>query len=104
VFNERQLTAIYGILNIAMRHALGLLPNFYIERVQRPLKEMGLGVSSMRDRATHMGIEHLARAMNKDTERGFTAHAHVHRSNPNSTIGLTRLWSLTPSSSPLSAS
>jgi hypothetical protein len=26
-----------------------------------------------------MGIEHLTRVMNKDTERGFTAHAHVHR-------------------------
>ncbi len=26
-----------------------------------------------------MGIEHLTRGMNKDTERGFTAHAHVHR-------------------------
>jgi hypothetical protein len=33
----------------------------------------------MRDRATQMGIEHLTRVMNKDTERGFTAHAHVHR-------------------------
>jgi len=26
-----------------------------------------------------MGIEHLTRIMNKDTERGFTAHAHDHR-------------------------
>jgi len=26
-----------------------------------------------------MEIEHLARVMNKDTEREFTAHAHVHR-------------------------
>ncbi len=26
-----------------------------------------------------MGIEHLTRVMNKDTERGFTAHAHAHR-------------------------
>ncbi len=26
-----------------------------------------------------MGIEHLTRVTNKDTERGFTAHAHVHR-------------------------
>jgi hypothetical protein len=33
----------------------------------------------MRDRATRMGIEHLTRVMNKDTERGFTAHADVHR-------------------------
>ena len=33
----------------------------------------------MRDRATQMGIKHLTRAMNKDTERGFTAHVHVHR-------------------------
>ena len=26
-----------------------------------------------------MGIEPLTRVMNKDTERGFTARAHVHR-------------------------
>ncbi len=26
-----------------------------------------------------MGIEHLTRVMNKDTEGGFTAHDHVHR-------------------------
>jgi hypothetical protein len=26
-----------------------------------------------------MGIEHLTNAMNKNSERGFTAHAHVHR-------------------------
>ncbi len=26
-----------------------------------------------------MGIEHLTRVMNKDTKRGFTAHARVHR-------------------------
>ncbi len=26
-----------------------------------------------------MGIEHLTRVMNKDTETGFTAHAHVRR-------------------------
>jgi hypothetical protein len=26
-----------------------------------------------------MGIEHLTNAMNKNTERGFTAHAQVHR-------------------------
>jgi len=33
----------------------------------------------MRDRATQMEIEHLTRVINKDTERGFTAHAHVLR-------------------------
>ena len=33
----------------------------------------------MRDRALQMRIEHLTRIMNKDTKRGFTAHAHVHR-------------------------
>jgi hypothetical protein len=34
VFNERQLTIIDGILNKAMRQALGLLPNFPTEGVQ----------------------------------------------------------------------
>jgi hypothetical protein len=52
VFNKRQLTTIDGILDKAMRQALGLLPNFPIEGVQRPLKEAGLGLSPMRDRAT----------------------------------------------------
>ena len=62
-----------------MRQAIGLLPNFPSDGVQRTLKEAGLGLPPMRDRATQMGIEHLTRVMNKDTERGFTAHAHVHR-------------------------
>ena len=79
VFNERQLTNIDGILNKAMRQAIGLLPNFPSEGIQKPLKEAGLGLPPMRDRATQMGIEHLTRAMNKDSERGFIAHAHVHR-------------------------
>ena len=26
-----------------------------------------------------MGIERLTRVMNKDTQRGYTAHAHIHR-------------------------
>jgi hypothetical protein len=79
VFNERQLTTIDGILNKAMRQAIGLLPNLPSEGVQRPLKEAGLGLPPMRDRVTRVGIEHLTHIMNKDTERGFTAHAHVHR-------------------------
>jgi hypothetical protein len=79
VFNVRQLTSIDGIINKAMRQALGLLPNFPTEGVQRPMKETGLGIFPMRDIATQMGIEHLTRVMNKDTEREFTAHAHVHR-------------------------
>ena len=33
----------------------------------------------MRDKATQIGIEDLIRVMSKDTEIGFTAHAHVHR-------------------------
>jgi len=79
VFNERQLTITDGILNKAMRQALGLLPNFPTEGIPRSLKEAGLGLSHMQDRTTQMGIEHLTRVMNKDTERAFTAHAHVHR-------------------------
>ena len=79
MLNKRQLTTIDEILNKIMRQALGLLANFPTEGVQRPLKEAGLGMSPMRNRTTQMGIEHLTRIMNKDTERGFTAHAHVHR-------------------------
>ena len=52
LFNERQLTTIDGILNKAMRQAIGLLPNFPSKGVQRPLKEAGLGLPPMRDRAT----------------------------------------------------
>ena len=33
----------------------------------------------MRDRATQIVIVHLTHIINKDIERGFTAHAHVHR-------------------------
>ncbi len=79
VFNEIQLTSIDGILRKAIRQAMGLLPNFHTEGVQRPIRGAGLGLYPMRDRAAQMGIEHLTRAMNKGTERGFTAHAHVHR-------------------------
>jgi len=82
VFNERHLTTIDGILTKATRQALGLLPNFPIEGVQKPQKEAGLGLPPMRDRATQMGTEHLTRVMNKNTERGFTAHAQVHRLLP----------------------
>jgi hypothetical protein len=79
VFNERQLTTIDDILNKAMRQALDLLPNFPTEGVQRPQNEVGLGLPSMRDLSMQMGIEHLTRVVNKYMERGFTAHAHVHR-------------------------
>jgi len=44
-----------------------------------PLKEMGLGLPSIRDRATQMRIEHLICNMNKDTERGYLAHFHALR-------------------------
>ncbi len=89
VFNERQLTTIDGILNKAMRQAIGLLPNFFTEGVQRPLKEAGLDLSPMRDMAAQMGVEHLTRVMKKATKRGFTAHANVHRllSQPLATRG-----------------
>ena len=77
--DDRQRTTIDGILNKVMRQALGLLPNFPTEVIQRPLKEAGPGLSPMRDRATQIEIHNLTRIMNKDTERGFTAHAHVTR-------------------------
>ncbi len=56
VLNDRQITTIDGILNKAMRLAIGLLPNFPIEAVHRPLKELGLGLPSIRERATQMGV------------------------------------------------
>jgi hypothetical protein len=54
VFNYRQLTTIDGILNKAMRQAIGLLPNFPTGGVQRLQKEMGLGLPSIKDRATQI--------------------------------------------------
>ena len=51
VLNGRQLTTIDGILSKAMGQAIGLLPNFPTEGVQRPLKEMRLGLPSIKDRA-----------------------------------------------------
>jgi hypothetical protein len=62
-----------------MRQAIGLLPNFPTEGVQRPLKELGLGLPSIRENATQMGVEHIVTTMNKDTERGYLAHAHTLR-------------------------
>jgi hypothetical protein len=79
VLNERQLTPIHGIPNKATRQAIGLLPNFPPEGVQRPLKEVGLGLPSITDRATQMGMKHLGRIMNKDTDRGYLTHAHTLR-------------------------
>ncbi len=79
VLNDRQLATIYGILNKAMRQAIGLLPNFPTEGVQRPLEELGLGLPSTRERATQMGVEHLVTTMNTDTERGYLADAHTLR-------------------------
>jgi len=79
VFNGRQLTTIDDIFNKAMGQAIGLLPNFPTEGVQILLKEAGLNLFPMRDRSTQIGIEHLTRVMNKDTDKRFTAHAHVHR-------------------------
>ena len=79
VFNDRQIPEIDGILNRTLRQATGLLSNFPTEEVQRPPKEMGLGLLSIRDRATQMGIEHLICNMSKDTERGYLAHSHVLR-------------------------
>lgn len=55
VFNDRQLTAIDGILNNAMRQVICLLPSFSTKGVQRPLKEAGLGLVPIRDRATQWG-------------------------------------------------
>jgi hypothetical protein len=79
VFNDRPLTTIDCILNKAMRQTIGLLPNFSIEGVQRSLKEAGIALAPIKDRATQMGIEHLTRNMNKNTEIVFTMHAHVHK-------------------------
>ncbi len=56
VFTNRQLTEIDRILNKALRLATGILHNFPMEGVHRPTKEMGLGLPSIRDRATQMGI------------------------------------------------
>jgi len=53
VFNEKHLVNINGILNKAMRQALGLLANFPTEGVQRLLEEAGLlGLFPMQNRAT----------------------------------------------------
>jgi hypothetical protein len=62
-----------------MRQATCLLSNFPTEGVQRSSKKMGLGLPSIKDIATQMGIEHLVRTINKDTERGYLAHSHALR-------------------------
>ena len=82
VLNDRQLTTIDGSLNKAMRQAIGLLPIFPAEGVQRPLNELGLGLPSIKERATQRGVEHHVTTMNKDTVRGYLAPAHS-LTNPN---------------------
>ena len=77
VFIARQLTMIDGILNKAMRQVTRLLSIFPTEEVQRPLKELGLGLPHIKDRAT--GVEHIIRTTDKDTERGYLSHSHVFR-------------------------
>jgi hypothetical protein len=79
VFNNRQLNSTYGLLNVAIRQATGLLPNFPTEGVQRPTKEASLGLPLTRDRVVHMGIEHLTNTMSRYFERGFTAYFYIHR-------------------------
>ncbi len=66
VINDRQLATIDDILNKAMRQAIGLIPNSPTEGVQRPFKELGLGLPSSRDRAIQMEVEYQVRTMNKD--------------------------------------
>ena len=50
-----------------------------MEEVHRLPKEMGLGLPSVRDGPTQMGIEHLINNTNKDMERGYFAHSHALR-------------------------
>jgi len=40
---------------------------------------MKLGLPSIRDRATQIGVEHLLRIRNKDTDMGYLAYAHTLR-------------------------
>jgi hypothetical protein len=95
MLNERQLTAIDGIFYKVMRQAIGLLPNLPMEGVQWPMKKTGLDLSPMRDRATQMGIEHLTRIMNKDTERASLHISTSTDSYPNSVIGHSKHWNKT---------
>ncbi len=62
-----------------MRQAIGLLSNLSTEEIQRPLKELGLGLPSVKGKAIQMGVEHRILTMNKYTERGYLAYAHVLR-------------------------
>jgi len=60
IFTDTQLETIDKLLNKAAKNATGLIPSFPTEAIHRPANEMGLGYASMKDRATQMGIEHLA--------------------------------------------
>ncbi len=60
IFTEKQLETIEKILNKAARNALGLTSSFQTEAIHKPTRKMGLGYASIKDRATQMGIEHIA--------------------------------------------
>ena len=65
------------MLNKAARNAIGLTPSFPTEAIYRPATEMGLGYQPMKERATRMGIEHIAEILNKPTDRGHMAYTHT---------------------------
>jgi ABC-type dipeptide/oligopeptide/nickel transport system ATPase subunit len=50
-----------------------------MEEAQRPPKEMGLCLPSVRDMATQMRIEHLINNVNKEMEWGYLAYSHTLR-------------------------
>jgi hypothetical protein len=54
MFTDKQLSTIDKILNKAARNAMGLTPSSPTEAIHRPGKEMGLGYSPLRHKATQM--------------------------------------------------
>jgi len=59
IFTDKQLETIDKILNKIAKNALGLTPSFPAEAMHNLTKEIGLGYTPMKDRATHMEIGHI---------------------------------------------
>jgi hypothetical protein len=79
LFTEAQLETIDKLFNKAAKNAIGLTPSFPTEAIHRPTKEMGLGYVPMKDRATQIRKEHLAKILSTPRDRGYIAHAHTTR-------------------------
>ena len=77
ILTDTQLDRVDRILNTSTCKAYNLIASFPTEAIPKPLSELGLGKFPIQERATQMGLEHLVNTLNKPSQRGHMAFAHV---------------------------